>query len=187
MAVITSGNHPKALWPGVLKWYGMGYAEKDQQWSQVFSKLTSKKSYEELVEATSFGLAPVKAEGAAVSYDSHAQGSTTRLTHVVYGLGWIVTREEREDGQYEQLSQFRSRALGFSLRQTKEIVAGNVLNRAFDSNYTGGDAKELCATDHPTQDGTQSNELSPAADLSEAALETLMIQVRAAKNFLIFQ
>src|SRR5690606_1179237 len=58
----------------------------------------------------------------------------------------------------------------------------NIFNRAFDSNYTGGDGKELLATDHPSQAGTWSNELSVAADLSEASLEDLMIQIAMATN-----
>lgn len=182
MAVITSGNHPKALWPGVKAWYGIGYNEIPTQWSKVFAKETSDKSYEEMVEATSFGLAPVKSEGAAISYDSHTQQSTTRFTNVTYGLGFIVTREEIEDNKYEKLGKARAKALGYSMRQTKEVVAANVFNRAFNSSYTGGDGKELCATDHPTVNGTQSNELNPAADLSEAAIESLLIQIRNAKN-----
>ncbi len=182
MAVISTGNHPKALWPGVKAWYGIGYDEIPAQWSQVFSKESSDKSYEEMVEATSFGLAPVKSEGSAISYDSHVQQSTTRFTNVTYGLGYIVTREEIEDNKYEKLSKARAKALGYSMRQTKEVVHGNIFNRAFTSAYAGGDGKEMCATDHPTVNGTQSNELNPAADFSEAALETLLIQIRNARN-----
>src|SRR5690606_38345437 len=38
------------------------------------------------------------------------------------------------------------------------------------------------ATDHPTLDSTQSNELATAADLSEAAIEDMIIQIMNAKN-----
>jgi hypothetical protein len=182
MAVITTGNHPKALWPGIQAIFGISYNEKDQQWQQVFEKGTSDKAYEEDFEATSFGLAPIVAQGAQVNFDSHVQQGTQRYTHVKYGLGYIVTEEEMDDNQYEKLSGFRARALGFSLRQTKEIVAANVLNRAFTSGYTGADGSILCVTTHTTVGGSQSNALSPAADISEAALETLMIQVRNARN-----
>jgi hypothetical protein len=66
------------------------------------------------------------------------------------------------------------------MRQTKETVAANVYNRAFNSSYTGGDGKELCATDHPNvAGGTWSNELTTAADLSEAALEQAIIDMMA--------
>jgi len=38
------------------------------------------------------------------------------------------------------------------------------------------------ATDHPTLEGNQSNELTVAADFSEASLEDLLIQMHNAKN-----
>lgn len=182
MAVISSGNHPRLLWPGVKALIGLSYNEIPTQWSQVFKSGESDKSYEILVEGTSFGLAPVKPEGSGVSYDSHTQQSTTTLTNVTYGLGAIVTREEIEDNKYEKMGKARAKMLGFSARQTKEVVGANIFNRAFNSSYLGGDGVELCSTVHPTVNGTQSNELDPAADLSEAALETMFTQIRNARN-----
>ena len=180
--VITTGNHPKALWPGMRKFWGREYSEHPVEWKQIFEDASSEKAYEEDAEVTGFGLATVKNQGSAVSYDSESQGQTKRYTHVTYGLGYIVTREELEDNLYEVVSKRRIKALAFSIRQTEEIIAANILNRAFNSSYTGGDGKELSATDHPTLDGTQSNELATPADLSEAALEDLCIQVMGAKN-----
>jgi hypothetical protein len=182
MAVITSGNHPKALWPGVKQWFGLSYDEHPLEFKKVFKTESSDKSYEEVVESSGFGLAPVKPEGSGISYDSHTQGPTTRYTNVVYGLGYIVTREEIEDNKYAEVSKGRSRALARSMRQTQEVVAANIFNRATDSNYVGGDGKELIATDHPTVNGTQSNELTTAADLSQAALEDLAIQIMNATD-----
>lgn len=182
MAVITTGNHPKALWPGMRAFWGRQYSEHPQEWSQIFDTESSEKAYEEDAEVTGFGLAPIKTQGGAVSYDSESQGTTKRYTHVTYALGYIVTRDEMDDNLYEVVSKRRIKALAFSIRQTEEIVGANVLNRAFNASYTGGDAKELCATDHPTVDGTQSNELATAADLSEASLEDLIIQIMEAKN-----
>jgi hypothetical protein len=184
MATISTGNHPKALWPGVYKWTHMKYNEHPLEVAEIFGAMQSSvKKYEETVEATGFGLAPVKAEGAATTYDSHSQGPTSRYLHVAYSLGYIVTREELDDNQYAELARNRSTALAFSFRQTKETVGANVLNRGFDSAYTGGDGKSLFATDHPIYGGgTQSNELAVAADLSEAALEDLMIQIAQAQN-----
>jgi len=182
MAVISTGNHPKALWPGIHAWWGLEYNKHPLEWSMIFDVMTSDKSYEEEVEATGFGLAPVKSEGAAISYDSHTQGATTRYTNVVYGLGFIVTEEEEDDNQYERLARGRTTSLAFSMRTTKEIVHANVLNRGFTAAYAGGDGKELFATDHPTVNGTQSNELTTAADFSEAALEDLLIQIGNATN-----
>lgn len=182
MAVITSGAHPKALWPGIQAWFGRKYNEYPTQWTDLFDMETSDKMYEEDVEITGFGLAAVKAEGAATTYDTEAQGFTKRYTHVVYSLGYIVTKEELEDNLYEVVSKRRSQALAFSFRQTKEINLANVYNRAFTSTYTGGDGKELLATDHPSLAGNWSNELATPADLSEASIEDLVIQIMGATN-----
>lgn len=182
MAVITTGAHPKALWPGVRKFVMGEYSEHPTEYNQVFDMQSSKMAYEEDVETTGFGLAQIKSEGAAVSYDSHSQGFTKRYTHVAYALGYIVTREELDDNLYKSRSFKRGKALAFSFRTTKEIVAANVLNRAFSASYLGGDGKELIATDHPSLAGNWSNELSVAADLSEAALEDMLTQIAEAKN-----
>lgn len=180
--VITTGNHPKALWPGVKAWWGRKYDEHNEEFPDLFDKESSEQSYEEDVQVTGFGLAPVKSEGSAVQYDSESQGYVSRYTHVAYALGYIVTYEEIKDNLYEMVSKRRSQSLAFSMRQTKENVAANVYNRGFNSSYTGGDGKELFATDHPTLAGDQSNELSTGADLSEASLEDLIIQIMGAQN-----
>lgn len=182
MAVITTGSHPKALWPGVYAWFGAKYNEHPQEYTQLFDSKSSSKNYEELVEQTGFGLAPVKAEGSSTAYDSHAQGVVARGTNVAYSLGYIVTREEKADNLYSEVSMQRAASLAFSMAQTRENVGANVYNRAFNSSYTGGDGKELCAEDHSSLVGNQSNELATPADLSEASLEDLTIQIMDAKN-----
>ena len=179
---ITTGSHPKALWPGVKKFFGKTYAEKPMVCDMVFDEYTSNKAYEEYVEETGFGLAPKKSEGSSVSYDTDGQGYVSRITNVTYGLGAKVTQEAIEDNQYESVARKKSAKLARSMRQTKENVFANILNRAFDSGYTGGDGKELLATDHPTLDGAQSNELAVAADLSEASLEDMLTLIRQMKD-----
>lgn len=184
MSVITTGAHPKALWPGVRAWTHLKYSERPTQYTQIFGALqSSNMAYEETVEGTGFGLAQQKSEGGAITYDSHTQGPTTRYRHVVYGLGYKVTMEELADNLYPKLSRARSAALAFSMRQSKEIVGANVLNRGFNNGFVGGDGVELFSTAHPVVDGsTQSNELAVAADLSEAALEDLLVMIHRAEN-----
>lgn len=181
VGIITTGNHPKALWPGVKKWWGRMYDEHPVEWKDLFDVETSDKAYEEDVELTGFGLAPVKPEGDSVSYDSETQGATKRYTHVVYGLGWICTREEQEDNLYAVVAKKRTQALAFSMRQTEETVCANYYNRAF-SAVTGADGKAWFAADHPTLSGNQSNVLAVAADMSEAAIEDMLIQIAMARN-----
>ena len=175
---ITTGAHPKALWPGVKAFFGKEYAEKPMQCTMVFEKQSSDKAYEERVEETGFGLAPVKAEGVGVSYDTDAQGYISRMTNVTYALGAIVTLEAIQDNQYEDVAKRKAKKLARSMRQTKENVGANVLNRGFTAAFAGGDGVELFSTVHPTVNGTQSNELAVPADLSEAAIEDALTLIR---------
>ena len=182
MGVITTSNHPKALWPGIKAWWGRTYDEHNEEFKDLYDIEGSSRAYEEDVQLTGFGLAPIKSEGSSVSYDDETQGYVTRYTHVAYALGYICTREEQDDGLYEQVSKRRAQANAFSMRQTKEIVAANVYNRAFNTSYTFGDGKALCVTDHPSTAGDWSNRLTTDADLSEASLEDMLIQIMTATN-----
>ena len=132
---------------------------------------------------TGFGLVPRKYEGQGTTYDSEVQGFVTRYTHIAYSLGYIVTKEELDDNLYEQVSKRRSAALAMSFRQTKENIAANIYNRAFNSTYLGGDAQPLCATAHPnTTGGTWANTPTVQVDLSEAALEDATISLMGMTN-----
>lgn len=177
-APITSSSFAKALWPGVNSWYGKEYSEFPVEYTELFSTQSSKRAYEEDVGITSFGLAQVKPEGQAIAYDEESQAYVTRYTHVVYGLGFVVTKEIFEDDLYDVVGQRRARGLAFSMRQTKEINGANVYNRAFDAGYTGGDNVSMCNVAHPNYaGGTQSNRSATDADLSEGALESACIQL----------
>jgi hypothetical protein len=179
---ITTGAHPKALWPGVKSFFGKSYAEKHIIAEMVFDKTSSDKAYEEYVEETGFGYAPKKPEGQGVSYDTDKQGYVSRLTNVTFGLGFKVTREAIEDNQYDSVARKKAAKLARSMRQTREVVGANILNRAFDTNYVGGDASVLCTTSHATIDGTQSNTLAVQADFSEASAEDMLTSIRLAKD-----
>jgi hypothetical protein len=180
--VITTGNHPKALWPGVKAWWGRSYDEYKMQYMDLFDKEMSYKNYEEDVQLTGFGLAPIKTEGESTFFDSESQGYVSRYTHAAVSLGYVVTREEIADSLYEDVSRKRVKALAFSMRQTKENIGANIYNRATDATFTYGDGVELLSDSHPTLDGTQSNIAAVPADLSETSLEDLIIQIMNAKN-----
>lgn len=182
MATITTGTHPKALWPGIKAWWGRSYDEHPVEYLDLFDKQTSDKAYEEEVEITGFGLAPVKPQGQQIYYDIEAQGAISRFTHVAYALGYIVTYEELRDNLYEVVSKRRAAQLAFSMRQTKENVLAGIYNLAFSGSALGGDGVSLISNAHPTLSGNQSNLLTTAADLSEASVEDLIIQVMQCQN-----
>lgn len=82
-----------------------------------------------------------------------------------------------------EVSKTRATSNARAFRQTKERVCANIYNRAFNASYTGADGVALCATNHPnTSGGTFSNKLLVDADLSEAALEDMLIQIMQATD-----
>lgn len=190
MSAITSTSFAKALWPGVNKWYGDTYSEFPVEWTQLFDKYTSKRAFEEDVGVSGLGLLSAKAEGAGITYDTSRQGFTTRFQHVTYASGFVVTREAYEDDLYDVVGKQKAQSLAFSVRQTKEILAANVYNRAFNTSYTGGDAATLVASaggggssSHANvAGGTWTNGPSVAVDLSEAALEQAHIDIASFTN-----
>lgn len=181
--IINTSNFAKLLWPGINAIYGKEYNEYPVEWDKLFDKETSNKAYEEDVGLSSFGLAMVKTEGNGVNYDTERQGFTTRYNHVVYALGFIITREIYEDDQYSKVGKSKAQGLAFSMRQTKEIVGANVYNRAFSGSYLGGDGVSLISNAHPNiAGGTQSNTPAVQADLSEASLEQAYIDIAGWTN-----
>jgi hypothetical protein len=175
---ITTGSFSKFLWPGVDSAYGTAYTERPTEYTDAFEVRNSGMAFEEIVGQMGFGLAPVKTESAAITFEDTGQAFIDRFTHTTYGLGFTISRELYEDGRGPVEGVRRATALGHSIRQTQETVAANVLNRAFSNSYTFGDGKELCATDHPNYSGgTWRNELSTAADLSETSLEQALIDI----------
>lgn len=179
---ITSGAHPKALRPGVNKFWVSEVNKHPMFYEQMFDVFQSKKSYEEDVELTGFGYAPVKDQLSGVSYEDTNQGPTSRYTHVVYGKGYVISKEAIDDNLYDSLSRSFVRGLALSMVSTKETVAANVYNRAFNASYAGGDGVQLISTAHPTEDGTQANRLAVDADFSEAALEDMLVLISNMKN-----
>jgi len=176
--VITSSSFAKLLWPGLNAIYGKEYQDYPVEWDKLFEQNKSDKAYEEDLGISSFGLAVVKTEGSPISYDTERQGFTSRYNHVVYALGFIITREIYEDDLYGKVGAQKAKALARSLRQTKELVAANIYNRAFTAGYTGGDGVVLCSTAHVNvAGGTFSNKIATDADISEAALEQAVIDI----------
>lgn len=183
MGVITTGAHPKALWPGVKIWWGKVYAEHPPEWPDLVDTMSSEQAYEEMVQDVGFELAPVKAQGMPIAYSQDQQGFVTKAVHVTYALGYIVTLEELINNLYEKVSNTRAAANAFSMRQTKENVVAGVYNRAFTTGYNGADGVTLCNSAHPRiTGGTYSNVPSVITDLSEDSLEDACIDIMGFAN-----
>ena len=176
---ISRNQLVKELEPGLNALFGLEYNRYENQHAEIFTTETSDRAFEEEVMLSGFANASVKPEGSAVTFDNAQETYTARYQHETVALAFAITEEAIEDNLYDRLSSRYTKALARSMANTKQVKAANVLNRAFNSSFAGGDGKELCATDHPTIFGTVKNELSTAADLSDTSIEQALIDINA--------
>lgn len=170
----------KELLPGLNMLFGLEYKKYEDEHADIFDTASSDRSFEEEQKLSGFGAAPVKREGAAISYDSAQEAWTARYTHETIAMGFAITEEAIEDNLYDSLSARYTKALARAMAYTKQVKAASILNNAFNSSYAGGDGKELLATDHPlVSGGVNANEPSTAADLNETSLENAVIDIAA--------
>lgn len=173
---LNTGSLSKLLWPGINKLWGSAYKDFKEQWPEIFDKFTSDRNFEEDVGMSGFTLLTQKGEGAPITYDTMKQGYTTRYVHATVGGGFMITREAVEDNLYKIEADKKAKALVKAEKQTRETIGANVLNRAFNTSYVGGDGLCLGNSAHVNvAGGTFSNILSTAANLSEASLEDMCI------------
>lgn len=178
---INRASISKELLPGLNAVFGLEYGEVDNEHAPLFETENSDRAFEEEVLFTGFGSAPVKGEGAAVSYDDAQESYTARYTHETVALGFAITEEAMEDNLYDSFAKLRAKALARAMSNTKQVKAADVYNNAFSTSYLGGDGVAMISNAHPTLSGNQSN-LIGATDLSEAALETALISINKIKD-----
>ena len=176
---ISRGQLVKELEPGLNALFGLEYKNYANEHTQIFDQENSDRAFEEEVMLSGFGNASVKPEGSSVNYDAAQETFTARYTHETLALAFSITEEAIEDNLYDRLASRYTKALARSMANAKQVKAANVLNRGFNSSYTGGDGLELFSTAHVIVSGTEQNELSTAADLNETSLEQAMIDIAA--------
>ena len=177
---ISRSQLVKELEPGLNALFGLEYNRYENEHAAIFATESSDRAFEEEVMLSGFGSAPVKTEGSGVTFDQATESFTARYTHETIAMAFAITEEAIEDNLYDRLAGRYTRALARSMANTKQVKAANVLNNAFDSNFAGGDGKELCSLLHPlASGGVLENTLNTAADLSETSLEQSMIDIAA--------
>lgn len=177
----------KELLPGLNALFGLSYKSYENQHTEIFETESSDRSFEEETKLSGFGSAPVKGEGAALSYDSAQEAFTARYVHETIAMGFSITEEAIEDNLYDSLSARYTKALARAMAYTKQVKAAAVLNNAFSQTALGGDAVSLCGVNssgtrvgHPLVNGG-ANFNSPATmvDLNETSIEAAVIQIQA--------
>ncbi len=157
------------------------YEQRADEWKMVFREQKGiPRNYHEEPVLYGFGAAPELPDGMAVTYQSGGVLFIQRYLYKVYGLAFALTKVLVEDGDHIRIGQTYAKHLAQSLIETKETLSANILNRAFNSAYLGGDGVSLISTAHPIVSGTFSNQLSTAAALSQTSLEQMLVQIRNA-------
>ena len=158
------------------------YDQRKDEWKQVFQEVaaTIERAYFEEPVGYGFGAAPELPDGMPVTYQQGGVLFNKRYTYKVFGLAFALTKILVEDGDHINIGATFSKHLAQSLIETKELRCANVLNRAFNSSYLGGDGICLSSASHPIIGGTFSNILSTPAALSQTSMEQMLIQIRKA-------
>ena len=157
--------------------FGLTYKELPNQWQKVFEVTNSKKAYEEDVLLEGLGLAPIKPEGSAIQYDSGYQLWTARYEHQNVASGFAITEEMVDDDLYGNRGKAYAKSLARGVAHTKEMLAAGVLNNASNTDIKGGDGFPLLSATHPTSQAGDQTNLFVDADLSETALENVIIKI----------
>ena len=157
------------------------YNQRADEWKQVFTERQGiPRNYHEEPVLFGFGAAPELPDGMPVTYQSGGVLFNARYVYKVYGLAFALTKVLVEDGDHISIGQTYAKHLAQSLIETKETLCANILNRAFNNAFAGGDGVSLVNSAHPIASGTFSNVLTTAANLSQTSLEQMLIQIRNA-------
>ena len=187
MAAISRAQELKQLLPGLNALFGEEYANYDNEHEEIYATENSERSFEEELKLSGFGAAPVKDEGAAISYDVAQESFVARYTHETIAMGFSITEEAMEDNLYVSLSGRYTKALARAMAYTKQVKAVYPLNNGFTNSFQSGDGVNLFTASgdgvtggdgHPlVSGGKNSNRPSTGADLNETSLEDAVIQI----------
>ena len=177
---INRASIAKELLPGLNAVFGIEYGQVNDEHKSLYEVENSDRAFEEEVLFTGFGSAPVKSEGAAVSYDDAQESYSARYTAETVALAFAITEEAMEDNLYDTFAKLRARGLARAMANTKEVKAANLFTNGFTD--TIGDGVAFFASTHPTiSDGNQTNTATAAA-LAIGTLESAITQVQKIKD-----
>jgi len=186
---ISRAQMLKELLPGLNALFGLEYEKYEDEHAVIYETESSERSFEEEVKLSGFEAAPVKDEGAAISYDAAQEAFTARYNHETIAMGFSITEEAMEDNLYDSLSARYTKALARAMAYTKQVKAANPLNNGFTNSYQTGDGVNLFTASgdgvtggdgHPRVDGGKNdNRPATAADLNETSLEAAIVTIAA--------
>lgn len=172
------------LLPIINSWHGDDLKLQENLVSKICEVESSDAAFEVHGVLTGMSTLQSKDEQEAIKYDTSRQNYTPRFNHKTWALGFKITMEMMQDGRAMKDARRFVKMLTKAASETKNILAANVYNNGYTSGKTqdGGDGVILFSASHPTSYGNQSNTQAVSADLSEAGLEDLIIQIRNARD-----
>lgn len=158
------------------------YEQRQDEWRGPFrEQVGTPRSYHEEPVLYGFSAAPEMPDGGAVTYQEGGQLWVKRYQYRVWGLAFALTQVLVEDGDHIRIGQVYAKHLGQSLVETRETLCANVLNRAFNAAYVGGDGQPLSSPVHPIANGSVfSNILPTSSAMSQTSVEQMLVQIRQA-------
>lgn len=167
------------LLPGLADIEGK-YPQLPTRWRQWASTAPSKMAMERVDEMRYTGLAQLKQEGGATTFDNASgQRFTYVAQHISVGLGFAITREMLDDNLYKEHFGPQSMGLAESCSQFQEVYVHSLLNTGTTYNSSiVADGQPLFSTAHPVDNGTYANRPSPDLDFNEAAVEYALNTIR---------
>jgi hypothetical protein len=187
---MTTADFRSEVLPFIVDIYDGMYKSQPEQYPKLFETVSNPTQRSEHLEPVMYGFGNFrqKPEGTTFVYDKGGEQFVSRYVYVEYGLAFAVTRALRDDVEelYPVVTR-NSKHLAFSKRNTKETIAADIFNRAFNSSYAGGDGVSLLNANHPLVTPTANgasvySNTATAASLSEASIEQLGIQISKATD-----
>src|ERR1019366_7275638 len=126
----------RLLFPGIKAVLMNAFNEKMQQYTKMAKVATSSKAFEEDFTAAGVGLFVQTPEFVPASDDQFTPGLSVRYTYNEFKLRIGFSAMAIRD-MLVNLAQDRGRDLGFSARQTKEVLVANIWNNTTVNGYDG--------------------------------------------------
>ena len=186
MATPVSSSQFKSIVEPILnEFVDSVFSQRADEWKQVFKEKPGiDRSYHEFPVGYGIPALPEIPDGTDVQFNSFGIAFIQRLVYKVYGGAFGLTKILVEDGDHIRIGQIGSEHLAQAYIETEETLCANILNRAFNASYVGGDGVSLVASNHPSIVGpAYSNLLSTPAALSQTSLEQGLIQCRNATDY----
>lgn len=174
---ITRAQFQRLYYPGLDELIFRNFdTEFETMYSQWINVNDSESAFEEDFTAAGMGLFAQTDENMEVAQDEFLPGFRKRYDHLDYTLSIGFSHQARRDAKVN-LWNDRASDMGFSARQTMEILIHDVINNA--ASTTGPDGVPLASASHPNiRQGTQSNLLSAPATIGQTSIRNALTQFK---------